>query len=865
MPSLTRASTGLSGLDKVIDSLRLGDNVVWQVDSVTDYLVFVRPFVEEAVRSGRRMVYMRFGNHPPILTETDGITAYKLDALSGFEQFSTHVYNIVKIEGEEVFYVFDCLSDLLTAWATDLMIGNFFMITCPYLFELRTIAYFSILRNSHSFRTIARIRETTQLLVDIYNCDNQYYVHPLKVWNRYSATMFMQHLMTGNEFKPITSSVDITRLFSHMPVPGLENEKRKLDYWDRLFLDASDLYRRAAGMDPDAILKQEQIIKKLCSLIIGREKKILELSSRYFTLKDLLNIKSRLIGSGYIGGKAAGMLLARAVLDKKTEYDFKNILEPHDSFYIGSDVFYSYLVENGCWRLRMEQRSREGYFRVAPMLKEKLLTGAFPDSVREQFQQMLEYFGQSPIIVRSSSLLEDAFGNAFAGKYESIFCVNQGSPAQRYRQFEDAVRKVYASVMDEDALTYRRQRGLDESDEQMALLVQRVSGANKNGWFFPDVAGVGISYNIYVWNEGMDPKAGMLRIVHGLGTRAVDRLDGDYARIVALDRPLLSPHSGLSDTRKYSQHEVDVLDINQNRQSSVMFSSLQYEDRDRVIKLIASYDNETAERLQQLGMNTDEAWMLSFDRLLSQTEFPAVMGNILKTLEAAYKYPVDIEFTINFTENSDFRINILQCRPLQTKGLGKGSGIPEDINPSAVILKSRGNFMGGSIQKKLTRIIYIDPEKYSLLTMSDKYTAARAVGKLNRLMENRYAAPAMLAGPGRWGSSDPRLGIPVTFSEINNTAVLAELGFHAAGLMPELSYGTHFFQDLVEMDIFYAAFYPEKDTVRFEKLFESNRNLLTHLLSGYEKFEDVIKVVDLPEGLMLASDIISQQLICWIE
>jgi phosphoenolpyruvate synthase/pyruvate phosphate dikinase len=200
-----------------------------------------------------------------------------------------------------------------------------------------------------------------------------------------------------------------------------------------------------------------------------------------------------------------------------------NILEHHDSFYIGSDVFYSYIVQNGWWKLFIAHKTKEGYFSKASEMKQRMLKGVFPEEIKEQFQLMLEYFGQSPIIVRSSSLLEDAFGSAFSGKYESFFCVNQGAPEKRYENFEDAVRKIFAGTMNEDALAYRLQRGLDQMDEQMALLVQRVSGAYRKNYFFPELAGVGLSHNPFVWRKGMDAKAGMLRLVFGLGTRAVNQ------------------------------------------------------------------------------------------------------------------------------------------------------------------------------------------------------------------------------------------------------------------------------------------------------------------------------------------------------
>jgi hypothetical protein len=360
--------------------------------------------------------------------------------------------------------------------------------------------------------------------------------------------MFLPHLQQGDGFVPIINSVDASSLITRIAQKGLEPAQRALDYWDRLFMQAEELARDASGLRRD----KQKAVEQLCKIMVGREERILSLARKHFTLDDLLNMKSRLIGTGFVGGKTVGMLLANKIVANDPTLSWSRNLEQHDSFFVGSDIFYTYIVENGWWKLRMEQKTEGGYFRVAAELKEKMRHGKFPDQVREQLQEMLEYFGQSPIIVRSSSLLEDAFGNAFAGKYESFFCVNQGSPDERYAHFEDIVRRVYASTMNEDALTYRLQRGLDKQDEQMALLVQRVSGSYRNSYFFPDLAGVGISRNTFVWRSDLDPKAGMLRLVLGLGTRAVNRVADDYPRIVALDAPLRRPTAGMDDIRKFS-------------------------------------------------------------------------------------------------------------------------------------------------------------------------------------------------------------------------------------------------------------------------------------------------------------------------
>ena len=859
MKSGNWASTGINGLDEIINHLRKGDNVVWQVDDIKDYAYFVTPFVENALKEKRKIVYMRFAQHKELVNDT-AIKTYRLDATTGFESFSIQMHNIVKEEGADTYYVFDCLSDLLQSWATDLMIGNFFVVTCPFLFELDTVAYFAILRNNHSFKTIARIRETTQLLLDLYDFDGNYYLHPLKVWNRYSHTMFLPHLKEGDKFSPLTNSIDAARLLSHISEKGIEPSERNLDYWDRLFISAEKLSRTAT------LQKKWEMTNQLSRIMLGREKRIMSLVKSNFTLEDLLSIKSRMIGTGFIGGKSMGMLLARNILKNDASFDWQRYLEQHDSFYIGSDFFYTYLVQNGWWKLRMEQRTKEGYFSVAAELKEKMLKGRFPDEIKEQLWQMIEYFGQSPIIIRSSSLLEDSFGNAFAGKYESIFSVNQSSPERRYAQLEEYIRRIFASTMNEDALAYRRQRGLDQQDEQMALLVQRVSGSYKKHYFYPDAAGVGISYNTFVWKEDMDPKAGMLRLVFGLGTRAVNRVEDDYPAIAALDGPLLKPNADKEDEVRFSQHKVDLLDISQNSFMTLGLAKLLGEKPGGRMELIGRIDSETNDKMRQLGIQGEEAWIINFDRLFTDTDFREVMQKMLKTLESAYHYPVDIEFTVNFTEDGGYRVNLLQCRPLQTRGRGKRVEIPKDIPREKTLLVSDGNFMGGNISQHIRRIIYVKPELYNALPEPEKYAVARLVGKLNRQISDRDETPALLIGPGRWGTSTPSLGVPVNFAEINNVTVLVEVDFSTANVSPELSFGTHFFQDLVETNIFYAAIFSDRNKGFFNSgLLEGSRQN-TAALDKENDFGGAVRVYDFPDnsGPQLMADIVSQKLICFI-
>ncbi|MBE0537748.1 MAG: PEP/pyruvate-binding domain-containing protein [Phycisphaerae bacterium] len=851
-------STGLDHLDDLLLRLRYGDNVVWQVDTVNDYRQFVIPYVQRAIAEGRQVVYMHFAMHEALLEPQDGLAIVELDINVGFETFSSSVYNTVSEFGRRVFYVFDSLSDLLAAWVTDLMVADFFRVTCPYLYELDTIAYFAILRDHHSFDTIARIRETTQLLLDVYRLEGNVYVHPLKVWNRYSPTMFLPHRDAGTRFEPIGNSVDAARLFTYISNKGRTRVRRKLDQWDQLFLEAEELL---AGT-PDSA-RQSEALERIAGIMLGKDQRVLDLISTHFSLRDVLDIKARMIGTGFIGGKAIGMLLARQILYQDQSFDWSQRLENHDSFYIGSDVFHNYIVQNGLWKLRMQQKTKEGYFEKAAELSEGLLKGRFPNEIREQFLEMIEYFGQSPIIIRSSSLLEDGFGNAFAGKYESIFLVNQGSSDERCDQFVEAVRRIYASAMGEDALIYRLQRGLDQQDEQMALLVQRVSGRYHEHRFFPDAAGVGVSYNTFVWNPQFDPAAGMLRMVLGLGTRAVDRVENDYPRLVALDAPLVQPHSSRDNIRQYSQHYMDVLNIETNALETISTRQVLGKDEQLQTELFATRCD--AEALPGQDMRSDPVWVLSFDNLLQTTDFVTSMRRMLNTLQAYYEYPVDIEFTLNLPPGGAGRVNLLQCRPLQTRGMGGKVRIP-NLDASRIYFEAEGSFMGGNIEQVIHRVIYVDPAGYIALPLQEKYNIARLIGKLNRQIQRDHQEQTLLVGPGRWGTTTPSLGIPVRFSEINNIAVLCELSYPEGNLLPELSYGSHFFQDLVEVEIFYVALFLDRQGAAFRpEVLGDMPNLLTSLVSDADRYEAIVRVVDTTgRRLKIVADITQQKTVCFV-
>ncbi|HRU39817.1 MAG TPA: PEP/pyruvate-binding domain-containing protein, partial [Candidatus Goldiibacteriota bacterium] len=465
----------------------------------------------------------------------------------------------------------------------------------------------------------------------------------------------------------------------------------------------------------------EEIFRRQLRQIIATDEKMLRMGEKHLDLPGLIGIWKRTIGSGLIGGKSVGMLLAHAILKKEFKR-YEQVIEKHDSFYIGSDIFYSFLVRNGCWNIRQKQKNPETLFEDIDEAREKIMAGTFPDEVIHRFADMLDYFGQSPLIVRSSSLLEDNFGNAFSGKYESIFCVNNAAKEERLSAFLDAVRVIYASTMSREALAYRAKKGVLENDEQMALLVQRVSGTRRQNVFMPDLAGVGFSYNLYTWDESIDPEAGLLRLVYGLGTRAVDRHDDDYTRIVALNAPEKRPEGNSAEMLKFTQKRVDVLDFSSNSLQTAYFSDIASQNRDLNTGMFSS----------EIDIDGQSRRIISFDRVIKETDIIRDMKEILSILKNGYLSQVDVEFTVNFSAEGGYRINILQCRP---QNVIKESGLLGDmpsVNDERVLIKSCGGIVGRSRASVVDRLIYVVPSVYGKLPEKDRYSLAKVVGKLTR-------------------------------------------------------------------------------------------------------------------------------------
>lgn len=853
MAAFDRVKSGIPEMDEALDNIRLGDNVVWRVSDLSQFRLFMEPYVEQAVKDKRNIIYFRFASHEALIEDRPGVKTVKIPLSHRFETFTVDIHNVIEKEGYDAFYVFDCLSELQTAWATDLMMGNFFKVTCPFLFILDTVAFFPIIRGKHSVHAVGKILDTTQLFIDVYSDSKNIYVRPQKVWNRESSTMFLPHTYepeTG-AFKPILDGVKSSRFYQTLGNAQRSSEEQFSDSWDLFFNHTKIAYESGSDITEEC--------SRMCNIMMTRDEKMRHMVKSNFTPEDYFAVRDHMIGTGLIGGKACGMLLARSII-KNREPDIAECLEPHDSFYVGSDLYYTYIVDNGLWDLRIKQRTDEGYFTLADNFAQSLMEGEFSSQMREQFLRIIEYYGQDPYIIRSSSILEDGFGNAFAGKYESVFCVNRGTLEERLAEFEKAIKTVYASSMSLSALDYRKRRGLDKRDEQMALLIQRVSGSYYGSYYMPCAAGVGYSYSPYRIMKDSDPTAGMLRLVMGLGTSAVDRTEGSYPRIVNLDKPERSSYSSSADKHRFSQGKAEVINMSSHALEKLPYEQLESSVPKYLENVLLEHDYEAESRLREMG-RPRQVKFISCKGLVSNTKLMDQMRRLLRCIQDEYEYPVDTEFTINISDNGEYSVDLLQCRPLQVLKTSSGTVIPKDIPQESILLESKGSSMGMCKTNSLDLVVFVDPVNYYNMPYKDKPAVARLIGKLNWHYRDQ-GKHMMLIVPGRIGTTSPELGVPTSFADISAFEIICETEEAKAGYNPELSYGSHIFQDLVEAQILYTAVFNDTKTIRFNPGVLKNCPDLIASFGDIEGLPDIVHVYDVSNaGSNVYNDIANEHLV----
>jgi hypothetical protein len=621
-----------------------------------------------------------------------------------------------------------------------------------------------------------------------------------------------------------------------------------------LLLRQAELYE---ALPPDERAKVshhlEEIVVVLTKTMISDQLGFVRVAKAWFTAADFDFIQSRRIGTGKIGGKAAGMLLAWKILQKSSPALAGRMTVPR-SYFVGADVFYDFKALNNLEYLNQKYKPPEQIRDEYPQVQDTYSRGRFPEEVADRLREILAEVGHTPLIVRSSSLLEDSFGTSFAGKYASYFCPNQGTPRENLRDLTLAIRRIYASVSSPDAITYRRRMGLLDYDERMAILLQEVQGERYRRYFFPALAGVALSQSPIVWNPRLRREEGFVRLVLGLGTRAVDRVGEDYPRLIFLSHPQLRPEVSPAAIAHYSQRLVDLLDLDANAFTTLPVREAVGMDFP-ALRWVASVKDADADTLLPLrrlqpGLPSDRL-VLTFDNLLRRSDFVPLVREVLATLTERYGFPVDVEFAVTLGTDGDvsqpnLKFHLLQCRPQSTLSAHSGAvkPFPTDLPASDKLFYTKRMAPHGQVSG-IEYIIYVPPDLYARLPeAAQRHRVARGVGLLNKALEGHGF---ILIGPGRWGSSNIELGVPVTYADIYNARALVEVAVGRGGAAPDPSYGTHFFQDLVESNIYPLAVQPDEEGEFLNWGFlENAKNALTTLAPEAADLLDCLKVIHVP-------------------
>jgi pyruvate,water dikinase len=602
-------------------------------------------------------------------------------------------------------------------------------------------------------------------------------------------------------------------------VRALENQDTALDE----IAEALERFRHAGIEESELALPTQQGLRvSLIRRFFSANPEYINAAKRYLAVEDFYELLGRTVFPrrchGKLGGKSAGLFLARKIIDKSPQAGqlLRGIKVPR-TWYLTSDWLLNFIHHNDLEEILNRKymdidQVRQEYPHVVALFKRC----SFPTELTKGLALALDDLGDRPLIVRSSSLLEDRSGSAFCGKYKSLFLGNQGSRRERLAALMDAVAEVYASIFGPDPMEYRRERGLLDMHEEMGIMLQEVVGRCVGGYFLPACSGVAFSNNEFRWSARISRSDGLIRLVPGLGTRAVDRVS-DYPVLIAPGQPQLRANVTVDEVLKYSPNRVDVINLEKNAFETIDVPEFLRAARGQELPLALLLSRVQQDRLvRPMGRDfRGDDLVFTFEGLVRETPFVAQLRELLDLLQQSLGTPVDVEFAWDAGE-----IYLLQCRP---QGYGKDAlpaAIPRDVAEPNNIFSARRHVCNGRVPEA-THIVYVDAEMYAGLPDEKLLRdVGRAVGKLNQLLPKRKF---VLIGPGRWGSrGDVRLGVPVTYSDINNAAMLVEVARACGNYLPDPSFGTHFFQDLVEASIRYLPVFPGQPGGKLNEAFLRN-------------------------------------------
>lgn len=646
--------------------------------------------------------------------------------------------------------------------------------------------------------------------------------------NQYTFSKFLETVNNIVENRPIEKEPDF--FWHNVEFASTES----------IFEQALQLERDSAAGNADTLAALSGAKTVLIRRCLSEDPDFIEVAKKYLKVQDIYEVNQKKIGQGPIGGKAAGFVLARTILQNSPDEEIRSATTTKDSYFIGTDEFQTFLATNNLldiydMRFLPDQERWDRY----PFLRQRFQEGTLPGNLTNPLRRIIGEIDGRPFIVRSSSLLEDSYRSAVTSIYESVIVPNQGTQEEGLAQLQDAIREMYAQVFNPQAIQYREKKKLVNTPERMGIIIQIIRGHRVGNYFFPDLSGFAVSKSSTRWAPFGKPnelEAGYTRFVLGLGSHALHRHSSDFPMFVRLAEPIIPETRKGQTFNPVAQKLVAAINLKSNRVELIDIADIPTE---KYPFALFAAQNQVEGKLQSVQRSSElDRFVLTFHDLIHKTNFIKILRSMMTSLDEGFERPVAIEYSVicDFDKSSapTFRIQIDKCRPIVRPAvLLNASSLPN--GESRKFIETEFNVID-KLEKQIRYVVVVEP--------SGNYNRDGLQYWIRTLNRELADASFVFFSRRRFGVADNGPGIRVKFADVQNAAALIELSDPKTGEVNDFPGGTQFYSNMIEIGIAYIpVFLGSRNTLIDWSFFETQPNVVRQFIDLPNEYRGMIRVL----------------------
>lgn len=609
---------------------------------------------------------------------------------------------------------------------------------------------------------------------------------------------------------------------------------------ESIFEQALQLERDSAAGNADTLAALSGAKTVLIRRCLSEDPDFIEVAKKHLKVQDIYEVNQKKIGQGPIGGKAAGFVLARTILQNSADEEIRSTATTRDSYFIGADEFQTFLATNNlldiydtCFLPDQERWDRY------PFLHQRFQEGALPGNLTNPLRRIIGEIDGRPFIVRSSSLLEDSYRSTVNSIYESVVVPNQGTQEEGLVQLQDAIREMYAQVFNPQAIQYREKKKLVNTPERMGIIIQIIRGHCVGNYFFPDLSGFSVSQSSTRWSPFGKPhelESGYTRFVLGLGSHALYRHSSDFPMFVRLAEPIIPETWKGRIFNHFSQKLVAVINLKSNRAELIDIADIPTEKYP--FSLFAA-QNQVGGKLQSVQRSSElDRAVLTFHDLIYKTNFVKILRSMMTSLDEGFERPVAIEYSVicDFDKSSipTFRIQIDKCRPI-VKPAALSNAPCQPTGEIRKFIETEFNVID-KLEKQIHYVVVVEPR--------GNYNRDGLQYWIRTLNRELADASFVFFSRRRFGVADNGPGIRVKFADVQNAAALIELSDPKTGEVNDFPGGTQFYSNMIEIGIAYIpVFLGSRNTLIDWSFFETQPNVVRQFIDLPNEYRGMIRVL----------------------